>query len=212
MGKVTTDDRGRIIVTRDDGCIEYHLEDEDGPFHREDGPAMYYPDRPKGKEREVWWLNGVCHREDGPAQIWWNDNGEDEDEGDGELARLWFIHGVKVTQEIVETPTKIPVEDILKIDNIEVRRIAIDRAPIERVMDEGEAKVIDMDTHVMNGHRALMEIGGALYLHVCCPSTGRTYFIEVPPKDLPPNIKTCEEADAWISGMEDAECRQVGRT
>ena len=48
-----------------------------GKRHREDGPAVEWPDG--GKE---WWLNNKLHREDGPAyegaggiKVWWF-NGE----------------------------------------------------------------------------------------------------------------------------------------
>lgn len=40
---------------------------EQGQFHREDGPAFEYANGTK-----AWWLNGKCHREDGPAVIWAN--------------------------------------------------------------------------------------------------------------------------------------------
>jgi len=50
---------------------EYH--NEAGQRHREDGPALEYPDG-----RKEWWLNGLLHRTDGPAvessdglKQWW---------------------------------------------------------------------------------------------------------------------------------------------
>ena len=49
---------------------------EHGRFHREDGPAIEFPNGHK-----VWYINGECHREDGPAVEYIN--------GDKE----WFVHG-----------------------------------------------------------------------------------------------------------------------
>ena len=49
--------------------------DKDGRFHREDGPAIIYPDR-----TERWYKNGEYHREDGPAVI-------DKD------VQMWFLNG-----------------------------------------------------------------------------------------------------------------------
>ena len=56
------------IIT-ENNCIEYKL---NGNFHREDGPAVIWPDGTK-----EWWINGKRHKEDGPAFIredhkeWW---------------------------------------------------------------------------------------------------------------------------------------------
>ena len=47
-----------------------------GQFHREDGPAVIYPD---GEQH--WYIHGQLHREDGPAIIF----------ADG--SRFWYING-----------------------------------------------------------------------------------------------------------------------
>ncbi len=49
-----------------------------GRLHREDGPAVEYPNGTK-----KWWLNGVLHREGGPAVEY--SNGATE----------WWVHGVR---------------------------------------------------------------------------------------------------------------------
>ncbi len=41
---------------------------KDNKLHREDGPAVIYPDG-----TEIWWYEGETHREDGPAVIWEGD-------------------------------------------------------------------------------------------------------------------------------------------
>jgi len=53
-----------------------------GKRHREDGPAVIYPDG-----TQVWWQNNKLHREDGPAQIW----------ADG--TKEWWINGNKISDE-----------------------------------------------------------------------------------------------------------------
>jgi hypothetical protein len=45
------------------GSICY--ENEDGQYHREDGPAIEWSNGYK-----AWVINGQYHREDGPARIW----------------------------------------------------------------------------------------------------------------------------------------------
>ena len=47
-----------------------------GKRHREDGPAVKYPDGNK-----AWYLHGKYHREDGPAIEWANGN------------KSWWLHG-----------------------------------------------------------------------------------------------------------------------
>ena len=53
--------------------IEYF---SDGKLHRDDGPAIEYPDGHK-----EWWCHGKIHREGGPALIWCD--------GDKE----WWVNG-----------------------------------------------------------------------------------------------------------------------
>ncbi len=62
-------------------------EDSDGLYHREDGPAIIYPN---GTER--WFYHGQYHRTDGPAIT----------TEDGTIA--WFLHNrVRTLQQFVES-------------------------------------------------------------------------------------------------------------
>ena len=56
---------------------------QDECIHREDGPAIEWPDGTK-----AWYLNDKEHREDGPAVEYAN--------GD----REWWINGVEYTEEL----------------------------------------------------------------------------------------------------------------
>lgn len=49
---------------------------KDGFLHREDGPAIIWPDNDM-----QWWLNGKLHRDDGPAVI-------------SRYAERWYRHGI----------------------------------------------------------------------------------------------------------------------
>lgn len=51
-------------------------QNDEGLFHREDGPALEYTDSGK-----AWWQNGRLHREDGPAIEFPNGHKE------------WWLHG-----------------------------------------------------------------------------------------------------------------------
>ena len=53
-----------------------------GKLHREDGPAVEYPDGTK-----KWYRNGKCHREDGPAVEYPNGS------------KVWFLDGKNLTEQ-----------------------------------------------------------------------------------------------------------------
>jgi hypothetical protein len=55
-----------------------------GKYHREDGPAVEYPDGTKH-----WFLNDKRHREDGPAIEW----------ADG--SKFWYLNGKSVSWQDV---------------------------------------------------------------------------------------------------------------
>ena len=62
----------------------------DGELHREDGPALIYPDG-----AQHWYLNGKRHREDGPAAIYPNGT------------QYWYRNGKEVRMEdVLDTPEK----------------------------------------------------------------------------------------------------------
>ena len=91
------------VTVDNDNTIRWY--NEEGLYHREDGPAIEWGDGTK-----LWYLNGELHREDGPAKEWadgdksWWINGELHREdgpaiewADGQKA--WFINGQPLTEE-----------------------------------------------------------------------------------------------------------------
>ncbi len=58
---------------------------------------------------------------------------------------FWFIHGVRVTQQIVEAPETMTAKQISEIDNAEIRRIAIERFGEGRFISELGVKPIARD-------------------------------------------------------------------
>ena len=84
----------------DDG--RYALRNLKGYFHRDDGPAVIYPDG-----RQQWYRDGMPHREDGPAVIYpdgthyWYRNGEfHRDDGPALIypdgRQHWYIDGTRL--------------------------------------------------------------------------------------------------------------------
>lgn len=77
---------------------------EDGKFHREDGPAIEW-----NNEYKAWWFKGKLHREDGPAiehkdgsKFWWVDGNRHRLDGpaiercDG--SKEWWIEGKELSE------------------------------------------------------------------------------------------------------------------
>jgi hypothetical protein len=110
--------------------------------------------------------------------------------------------GVRVEERIIVNPETITVEEILAEQNAERRRVLLDRFGVSRFMTETEARVLDHDAD-QGGPRKLLfvelkEDEPLVTLSCFCPSTGKNYFLRVPP-----HTKTCHQAAAWIAGFGD---------
>jgi hypothetical protein len=90
--------------------------------HREDGPAVEYPDGDKS-----WYINGKLHREDGPAveyadggKAWFIDGKRHREDGPAiEFAngrKAWYIDGVSLSER--EFLKRTAPEIVLTMDEI----------------------------------------------------------------------------------------------
>ena len=103
-------DREMTILHREDGpALEYPNGDKEwrlnGKYHREDGPAIEYADGSK-----EWRLNGKYHREDGPAiedpngyKAWYLNGKLHREDGpaveDCDGYKGWHLNGEELTEE-----------------------------------------------------------------------------------------------------------------
>lgn len=131
------------------------------------------------------------HGEHAPALCW----------ADG--TKLFFHNGVAVPQKLVECPDKVTREEILAEQNAEVRRCYREILGSERfgtllgliVIDEDQDR-FGYDLTLYRTERKDTLAGGYIqFAGVTCPSTGRRYFLCVPP-----HIKSAREAVAWSFG------------
>lgn len=128
------------------------------------------------------------HNVDGPALAY--------EDGFG----IYIVHGVEVPQDIVENKESLTAQRILSENNLEVRRIMMELKGEEAFIKEADAKLRQEDDF---GKLWVVNIPGDEDLVMCevvCPSTGRTYFLRVPPQ-----TRTCQEGLAWSGGMTKAE-------
>lgn len=128
--------------------------------------------------------NGLLHRDGGPALEF----------ADG--LKVWALNGVRVSQEIAETPaTKLSSKLVTTETNAEVRREIVRKIGIEKVCKSLKAEVIDKegDYELM-----LLDLGDGRkrpYLKMINPSTS-TYHIE----GVHPDCKTVKAALEFRNG------------
>ena len=90
--------------------------------------AVILTERPSVLNRDN---EGRLHCESGPATIY--------EDGWG----VWAIHGVRVSEEIVMNPESITVEQILKEENAEVRRVMCERMVWDVFIDKAGLTMVD---------------------------------------------------------------------
>ena len=121
---------------------------------------------------------------------------------------LW--RGVQIPDRVAFDPESITVDEILKEENLTLRRILLDRVGVEWFVNQAQATSIDSDQDT-GGERRLLMIDFAngddlVCLQVRCPSTGHRYLLRVPPE-----TRSCKQAAAWIAGFGSTEAYQPVR-
>ena len=119
---------------------------------------------------------------------------------------IWAIHGVRVSQQVVEAPQTLTIEQINTERNTEVRRIMLDRYGWERYVTESHATTLDRDLDNQGQSRELLRVeipGDEPYIGIKLtdstplPSGERKSYLE----RVPPTMRTCAEAVAWQMGV-----------
>ena len=147
--------------------------------------------------------DGQPHCEDGPSLQWedgWN---------------LWFIRGVRVTEQIVMRPETQSILDIDNEKNNDIRSIRIARYAgantsssdgWARYLKESGAQGVDARKHPREGTPETLYVDkrGSKRLVVTDPSTNKLVALGVPRE-----VTTCAQAQAWVSHGSDefAMCR-----
>jgi hypothetical protein len=109
--------------------------------------------------------------------------------------------GVHVDDRIAFAAESLTGQEILRTDNVEIRRIAIERLGYETFLQQVGGVIRDRDTDA-GGDRQLICIAfeddePLMLLKVICPSTGHLHVLRVPPY-----MDTCHQSAAWIAGFD----------
>jgi len=110
--------------------------------------------------------------------------------------------GVLIDETTAFFPERLQAKTVLKERNAERRRVMIERMGMSRFISEAGAKALDADRDP-GGPRELLRVPmqgdeDIVCLSVNCPSTGHHYLLRVPP-----TMKTCRQAAAWMAGFDD---------
>ncbi len=127
---------------------------------------------------------GRLHCETGPAIQWPGG------------ASFWFWQGVHVNERIVMKPETLSVDEVLGERNLEVRRVMIERIGLERLMREERAERLESTEQGTLYRLPLQGEEPIIIVSVTCPSTGRKYFLRVPPR-----VRRVHEAIAWTFAL-----------
>ncbi|MBD2435327.1 DUF6745 domain-containing protein [Nostoc sp. FACHB-110] len=112
--------------------------------------------------------------------------------------------GVEVNDSIAFESDSITGQDILKINNVELRRVLIERLGYETFLQQVGGLIRDRDTDI-GGDRQLVYIPfeddePLMVLKVTCPSTAHIHVLRVPPY-----MRTCHQAAAWVAGFDNPD-------
>lgn len=109
--------------------------------------------------------------------------------------------GVPVSDKIAFAAQSITGQEILDTENVELRRVLIERLGYEQFLQQVGGLIRDRDRD-LGGERQLIYVPfeddeSLMLLKVMCPSTKHTHVLRVPPY-----MRSCHQAAAWIAGFD----------
>jgi hypothetical protein len=109
--------------------------------------------------------------------------------------------GVQVSDKIAFESHSITGQDILNTQNVELRRVLMERLGYERFLQQVGGLIRHRDQDA-GGERQLVYVPfdddePLMVLKVICPSIGHLHILRVPPY-----MQSCRQAAAWVAGFE----------
>jgi hypothetical protein len=154
---------------------------------------------------------------DRPTQINLDDDGRLHNE-DGfaiQYRDKWGFccwHGVRVDNYVIFEPEKITIEDIEGEENVEVRRVKIEKYGEQRYLEDSGSEVLMEDEYGVLLHKEIPDDEDIRMVKVLNSTpepdgTIKTYFLRVPPE-----TRTARAGIAWTFGMEEHEYAPLAQT
>jgi hypothetical protein len=126
---------------------------------------------------------------------------------------IYSWHGIMVSEQIIMKPETITLDQVVKENNQEIRRIMLDRYGWDRVLCDLHACVEHEDNtgKLISTYRLGEYLAGedkiAKFVLVVDPSTNRKYSLRVPPE-----TKTAKEGVAWTFWQKEDEYNPIKET
>ena len=126
---------------------------------------------------------------------------------------IYSWYGIRVSEQIIMKPETITLDQVVKENNQEIRRIMLDRYGWDRILCDLHACVEHEDNtgKLMSTYRLGEYLAGedeiAKFVLVVDPSTNRKYSLRVPPE-----TKTAREGVAWTFGQKEDEYNPIKET
>jgi hypothetical protein len=114
-----------------------------------------------------WWpREGLVILTERPTRLERDDEGRLHSEAGAALLYpdgwgIWVSHGTRVPQQVIEAPKTLTVEQITGEQNVEVRRVMVERFGMDRYMKEAGGKLVDEDTDELGKPRKLWKLAQA---------------------------------------------------
>jgi hypothetical protein len=125
---------------------------------------------------------------------------------------VYAIHGMRIKEHIIERPENITIKEIEEEENIEVRRVMIEKYGVDRFLLDSGAKQIHEDSYGSLFRKTTSDEEPIVIVKVrnSTPETDgsfKDYFLRVPPE-----IKTAHQAIAWTFGIKTNEYQPLLET
>jgi len=166
--------------------------DEIGRIHSDDGPAYI------SRTRVTCYKEGRKH-------------GYDIDRF-GSIS--YYYEGVQVPPRYIRDPDTLTFEEVIKNKNTEVRYVGMKVYGLERMREENRFTVVHVDE---DERRELLKFDGVFEEPIVLvkvlngtpeeDGTYKSYYLQVPP-----NMRTCQEAVAWTFRMKEEEYAPIQET
>lgn len=147
-------------------------------------------------------FENICFVSRRPVEIHWEQARLHNDKGPAVLYKdgysIWAINGVhfiKDGEKIVMHPETQTIDEISDEDNMEIKRLRIERYGWSRYLDAMNADKLDeCENYIDSTKEVLYKTKDYCILIVACPSTAKVFALEVPLE-----TKTCKEAQLYLS-------------
>ncbi len=156
--------------------IKYTVQDKYNWYQKTSEVGLIYPlenicvisDRPS----EICMKNGLLHSENSAA-ISYTDG-----------FSVYCLNGIRMKPEYVLTPAdKIPIESVLKEENVDVRRELLRKVGIKRFKEQGKVLEIWNGYELLDMSNLFSGLRNVKYLYMKNPSVSDTFHLEAVPRE-----------------------------